>query len=80
MQQPDLRTFTGYRDYAIMLVLLDTGVRVSELSGLKVSDIDMQDQTIRISLGKGQKSRNVPIQSTCIENLKAYLQLRNTDL
>lgn len=76
LQQPDLRTFTGYRDYTIMLILLDTSIRLSELCSLKVSDIDIQDQTIRITLGKGQKSRYVPFQNICAEYLKAYLQFR----
>ncbi|WP_027091951.1 tyrosine-type recombinase/integrase [Cohnella thermotolerans] len=39
LQQPNLRRFTGLRDYIIMLLLLDTGIRLSELSALLLSDL-----------------------------------------
>jgi integrase/recombinase XerD len=76
LEQPNQRTFNGYRDYVMMLVLLDTGIRLMELTDLKISDIDFEEMSIGISMGKGQKSRFVPIQITCAESLKTYINLR----
>lgn len=74
--QPDRSTFTGYRNYVMMLVLLDTGIRLKELANLRVTDIDFEEQSLRIHQGKGRKSRIVPIQRTCAWELKYYLQER----
>lgn len=77
LKQPDRSTFKGSRDYAIMLVFLDTGIRVSELSLIKQSDIFPEDHYIVIRRGKGGKSRTVPIQKTCREALDHYSRLRS---
>ncbi|TLS48852.1 integrase [Paenibacillus antri] len=74
--QPDRSTFTGYRNYIMMLVLFDTGIRLKELTNLRVTDIDFEEQTIRILQGKGRKHRIVPIQRTCVLQLNHYLQER----
>jgi len=58
--QPDGKTDEGYRDYTIMLTLLDTGVRVSELCGLRFDDVDLGNGYLRV-MGKGQKERYVPV-------------------
>jgi integrase/recombinase XerD len=76
LSQPDVNTFTGLRDQTIMLVLLDTGMRLMELSLMQVSDIDLADGTIRIPSGKGRKPRIVPFQKTCQYQLNRYLQER----
>ncbi|MFB9275779.1 tyrosine-type recombinase/integrase [Cohnella cellulosilytica] len=57
--QPDQRTFTGFRDYKIMLLLLETGMRISECMALELSDINFKEQEISIKMGKGRKSRRV---------------------
>ncbi|WP_373233493.1 tyrosine-type recombinase/integrase [Cohnella sp.] len=76
LEQPDQTTFTGYRDYAIMLVLLETGMRVMELTSMRLSDINFEDQAICIPMGKGRKPRIVPIQLTCMKVLLKYIQER----
>jgi integrase/recombinase XerD len=76
LQQPKLDTFTGIRDYAIILTFLDTGIRVFEMANLKLSDIDFEQNCLKIIYGKGRKSRTVPIQKTCINHLKIYIQER----
>ncbi|WP_336885120.1 hypothetical protein [Caldalkalibacillus salinus] len=43
---PNRSTFTGYRNYVMMLVLLDSGIRLKELTNLKVTDIDFQEPSI----------------------------------
>jgi integrase/recombinase XerD len=56
----DTRKAEGYRDYAIILTLLDTGLRVSELCGLKLSNLWLEDGMLKV-LGKGNKERLIPV-------------------
>ncbi len=67
---PKLTTALGQRDRLILEMLYATGVRVSELVNIKISDIS--DHTIRI-LGKGNKERIVRFGDYCDEILKMYL-------
>jgi len=60
MEQPDKKTDEGFRDYAIMATLIDTGIRVSELCQLSISDVDLDSSCLRV-MGKGRKERLVPI-------------------
>ena len=76
---PDRKTFTGLRDYTLMLLLLDTGLRLSEVSGLLTSDINFSEGFIKV-LGKGSKERTVPLQGKLKKVLKTYLAHRGTDL
>ncbi|AUS14798.1 MULTISPECIES: tyrosine-type recombinase/integrase [Bacillus amyloliquefaciens group] len=75
LRQPDQGTFTGFRDYTIMLLLIETGVRVRELTDISVKDIRWEDSQILIN-GKGYKERLVPIQSTVKTRLRKYVQIR----
>jgi integrase/recombinase XerD len=61
-RQPDLTTFTGVRDYTIMLIMLETGIRVNELAGLSLNDIRWEDSLIVIRNAKSYRERLVPIQ------------------
>jgi integrase/recombinase XerD len=72
----DLRTFVGLRDYTIMMLLLETGVRVNELVGIKTTDIIWEQKVIRIRNTKGGFERFVPIQDKMINQLKKYLVVR----
>ncbi|WP_214629627.1 tyrosine-type recombinase/integrase [Paenibacillus agaridevorans] len=76
LEQPDRNTFSGFRDYTMMLVLLETGMRISELCNLKISDLFFKEQEIRITRGKGGKARRVPIQQTCAKVIRRYLDNR----
>jgi integrase/recombinase XerD len=76
LQQPDLSTFTGFRDYTIMLLLLETGIRAKEIVGISVHDINFGDSSIIIRDGKGYKERLVPIQRDMQKQLKKYLDVR----
>lgn len=69
------RDFMGKRDTAILYLLTDCGLRVSELCGLTVTDIDWAQQTLLIH-GKGSKDRAVPFGSTAAKALRAYLAHR----
>lgn len=56
----DISKPAGFRDWTMILMLLDTGLRAGELLGLKIEDINMEDGVIKV-YGKGAKERVVPI-------------------
>ncbi|HPN37102.1 MAG TPA: site-specific tyrosine recombinase XerD [Melioribacteraceae bacterium] len=68
---PDVNTKLGLRDRGMLEVLYSSGLRVSELINLKVSDLFLADEVIRV-LGKGNKQRIVPIGSSAIHWLNLY--------
>jgi integrase/recombinase XerD len=72
LQAPDLATPLGLRDRAMLEVLYSTGLRVSELLNLRISDIDMRIGCVRC-IGKGDKERLVPIGRKAIEAVEQYL-------
>ncbi|WP_135555921.1 tyrosine-type recombinase/integrase [Paenibacillus cymbidii] len=75
---PDRNTFTGLRDYTIMLLFLETGIRVMEMYNLTIPDINFEENTVLIRMGKGRKFRSIPIQATCIDSLKHYIAERGS--
>ena len=66
----------GLRDRAMVVTLLDTGLRCSELVKLDLSDLGMSSLRIRVRFGKGSKQRVVPFASMCRESLADYLEVR----
>lgn len=68
----DLSTKEGQRNRAIIEVLYSCGLRISELTGLKFSDLFLDDGFIRVE-GKGSKQRLVPISPTAIKEINNYL-------
>ena len=66
----------GLRDRAMVVMLLDTGLRCSELVKLDLSDLDMNLFRMRVRFGKGNKQRVVPFASMCRESLDDYLEVR----
>jgi integrase/recombinase XerD len=75
LAQSDKSTFTGVRDYTLMLLLVETGVRAREVCGIRLGDINWQDSVIRID-GKGYKERFVPMQTTMKRQLSKYIAVR----
>lgn len=73
LAQPDVETWIGARDKAILEVLYACGLRVSELCALKIYDVD--DTFVRV-LGKGGKERIVPIGKKAIEAIDYSLTFR----
>jgi len=65
------------RDLAMMELLYSSGLRVSELVGVNLSDLDLRDATIRV-MGKGRKERQVPMGGKACVALKRWLPVRNT--
>jgi site-specific recombinase XerD len=68
------------RQGAIIEVFYTTGVRLRELTSMKLEDINWSDRMIRIPKGKGKKERMVFFTKECEGKLKAYLNSRNDDL
>lgn len=73
LEQPNLKAKLGLRDKAILELLYSSGLRVSELLNLKLSDLFFDDEVIRV-FGKGSKQRIVPIGSSAINWVTLYLQ------
>jgi site-specific recombinase XerD len=65
------------RDYCILTIFLNCGLRLSELVGLNVTDI-RSDNTARV-VGKGNKERIIYLNDACIASVKAYLEVRPVD-
>lgn len=66
------------RDYAILQLILQTGLRVSELVNLTLDDVDMENKALIVRQGKGKKDRQIPLNTKAIEALKSYLPIRDT--
>lgn len=75
LEAPDVSTELGLRDRALLELMYACGLRVSEAVDLKMQDIDV-DAGILTTMGKGSKTRRVPVGSSAIEWIKSYLVLR----
>lgn len=72
---PDAATFGGRRDRAILECLYSTGMRVSELVGLNVRDVDLLGEVARVR-GKGRKERMAPLGKPAVDAIRDYVLLR----
>jgi len=72
LARPDTSNVLGLRDKALLELLYACGVRVSELLGLKVSDLFFNEEMIRV-FGKGSKERLVPVGRSAVKWVKEYL-------
>ena len=75
-QAIDLSKWEGHRNRAIIEVLFSCGLRVSELINLKLSNLYVDEQFIRV-MGKGSKERLVPISPRALEELNYWFSMRN---
>jgi site-specific recombinase XerD len=73
-------SFTGKRDKAIILCLLDTGVRAGELCNMHLEDLDRIFGSILIRKGKGRKPRTVFLGKKTRKAIRAYLRIRKDNL
>jgi len=73
LELPDHKTALGLRDRAMLEVLYSTGLRVSELTSLRVTDLDMKVGCVRC-IGKGDKERIVPIGRKALGIVERYLR------
>jgi integrase/recombinase XerC len=65
------------RDLAMLELLYSSGLRLAELAGLDVADVDLADRTVRV-LGKGSKTRVLPVGRKAVDALRAWLADRRT--
>lgn len=75
-QAIDLSKWEGHRNRAIIEVLFSCGLRVSELTNLKLSNLYIEEQYIRV-MGKGSKERLVPISPRALDELNYWFADRN---
>lgn len=73
IETPDVNTDLGRRDRAILEFLYATGIRVSELVGINLNDIDFRERTARV-MGKRKKQRIVPFHEHALDALMHYLE------
>lgn len=71
-------SFEGIRDKLVIELLYGTGIRLSELIGLKTSDLNLFQKTIKV-LGKGNKERIIPIHDTFITLSKIYTNKKKSE-
>jgi integrase/recombinase XerD len=79
LTQPDAKTWLGLRDRAMLEVLYSTGLRVSELVGLQVGDLDSKSGCLRC-IGKGDKERIVPVGRKALAMVDKYMQEARPEL
>ena len=72
LQAPDVSTPLGLRDRAMLEVMYASGLRISELIGLQVGDLNIRQGVVRI-IGKGSKERLVPVGESALEWTTRYL-------
>jgi integrase/recombinase XerC len=72
VEKPEGIGFIPVRDKAILELLYSSGLRVSELSGLNIDDLNIKGNLIKIR-GKGKKERIVPVGSKAIDAIKSYM-------
>ena len=73
--ESDGESFEDIRDQAILELFYSCGVRLSELAGLNLGDLDLKQRLLRVT-GKGDKTRRLPIGSKATQALLAWLALR----
>ncbi|NOR18658.1 MAG: site-specific tyrosine recombinase XerD [Xanthomonadales bacterium] len=79
MAAPDTDTLLGIRDRAMLELMYATGLRVSELVGLELANLNLNQGVIRV-IGKGQKERLVPIGDEAHDSLKIYLSTARPEI
>jgi integrase/recombinase XerD len=80
IEQPDTSTALGYRDRTMMEVLYAAGLRVSELLSLRVDDVYLEEEKIKVvGKGRGKPERYVPILNTAARYLTTYLHVVRED-
>lgn len=75
LARPDMTSFVGARDSAILELFYGSGIRRAELLGLTLGDIDERNQTIKVT-GKGNKQRIIPFTKSAKQSIAQYLEFR----
>ncbi|HUE72278.1 MAG TPA: site-specific integrase [Pirellulaceae bacterium] len=78
LNAPDATTWAGQRDRLLLLLMYNTGARVSEVTALKIQDVDVESRSSVHILGKGRKRRSVPLWRETGRQLRAWLRRANS--
>lgn len=73
LENPDMTVCFGYRDRVLMELFYGTGIRLKEIRGIKIGDIDLAGQSLYIREGKGNKERVVPLSPGLCQLITHYL-------
>lgn len=73
LEAPDRSTWSGQRDGVLLAVLYNTGARVSEVAGLRVSDVLLDRESALLLHGKGRKERVIPLWKSTAKLLRSWL-------
>ena len=73
---PDRSTWSGRRDHALLVLAMRTGLRLSELTGLRCRDVELRPPAHVKCLGKGRKRRDTPIDKATVKILRSWLAER----
>lgn len=78
LKKPNIKkcSFAEYRNYAIINVLIGTGIRSKELRNIRVGDLDMENDLLRLQTTKNGKARFIPLSTTLISVMTEYLSFR----
>jgi len=75
LEAPPAEQPSGLRDRAILATLAFTGTRLSEIVGINLADLDLENRTVRV-LGKGSKERIIPLNEIVLGAINQYLNVR----
>ena len=73
---PNRNTWTGRRDYTLLLLAVQTGLRVSELTGLRCEDVVLENGAHVHCWGKGRKQRCTPLRKDVVRALRNWIRER----
>ncbi|MFC4767192.1 tyrosine-type recombinase/integrase [Effusibacillus consociatus] len=76
LAQPDQQKFTGYRDYTMLALMIDTGLRLGEILRLRVPQVDLKRCFLTEVLGKSRRPRDVPFSDEVRKVLMKYIRIR----
>ncbi len=75
LEAPQIKSKAGLRDRAILEMLYSTGIRISELAGMRLANVDFLGEVVKVR-GKGKKERLAPVGSVALARLRDYLAVR----
>lgn len=76
VESPDRHTWTGRRDHALLAVAVQTGLRVSELTGLANQDVELGTGAHVRCMGKGRRERSTPLDRVSVAALRVWMRER----
>ncbi|WP_214629628.1 tyrosine-type recombinase/integrase [Paenibacillus agaridevorans] len=76
LKQPDQNTFTGFRDFVILSLIFDCGLRVGEVTKLNINQVDIKENQLLGVIGKSKKPRDIPFCDDVRKLLIRYIKAR----